>query len=94
MTPMAIDFSAIGMSAAIFATILTPLLTYLNQASQTYFLDLLAVPFALFLIAAVTEAIWQGDVTVVLFVLGVIVEIVLYVMMALEQYYFQKSKLT
>jgi len=91
---MTVDFSSLTTNAAMLATILTPLLSYLNNDSQTYFFDLLAVPFAIFLITALTGAIWQGDVPVVLCVIGVVLEIFLYVMMSIEQYYVRKLKVT
>jgi uncharacterized membrane protein len=44
----------------------------------------------IFLITALTGAVWPSDLTVALFVIGVAAEILLYVMMAIEQYYYRK----
>jgi hypothetical protein len=87
---MTVDYTSIAANSALMATILTPVLSYINSDIQTYFLDLLAVPFVIFLITALTGAVWPSDLTVALFVIGVAAEIVLYVMMAIEQYYYRK----
>ena len=91
---MSVDYSSIATNSALLATVLTPLLAYLNKDSKTKFFDLLALPFVIFLLAAVSSSVSPGDLSVYLFVAGVAVEIGVYLMLAAESYYFAEYRLT
>ena len=87
---MSIDYASIATNSALLATILTPLLQYVNKASQTYFFDLMGLPFAVFLVTTVTSVIDPNDYTVFLFVLSIVLEVVIYGLIVIERYYFEK----
>lgn len=91
---MSVDYSAIANNSALLATVLTPLLGYLNRDSKTKFFDLLALPFVIFLLSAVSSSVYPGDVSVYLFISGVAIEIGVYLMMAVESYYYAEYRLT
>jgi hypothetical protein len=88
-----IDYSTIATNSAVLAAILTPLLQYINGKSQTYFLDLLAVPFGIFVVTALTGAVDPNFYTVILFIIGATLEIVIYSLLIVEQYYYGKFRL-
>ena len=89
-----VDYSSIANNSALLAAILTPLLGYLHKESQTYYLDLLAVPFIIFLLTVATSTIVPNDLSVWLFVIGIAIEIGLYLMIALESLDVEKQRLT
>jgi hypothetical protein len=91
---MSIDYSSLATNSAALAAILSPLLQYVHRKSQTYFLDLLAIPFGIFLVTTLTSAVNPNLYTVILFIIGVILEIGIYSLLVIEQYYYGKYRLT
>jgi hypothetical protein len=90
---MSVDYASIANNSTLLATVLTPLLAYVNRENKTRFLDLIGVPFVIFLLAIVSSSVSPGSLSVVLFVFGVSVEILVYLMMAVENYYFAEYRL-
>ncbi len=91
---MSVDYSSIANNSALLATVLTPLLAYLNKESKSKFFDVLAVPFVIFLLTVVSSAAFPGPLSVALFIVGVAAEIVIYVALAVEGYYYTEYRLT
>lgn len=91
---MSVDFSSIANNSALLAAILTPLLGYLNKDCQTYFLNLLALLFTIFMVTIATSTIIPDVWSEYLFVGGIVLVIGLYLAIASEQYYFGKLRLT
>ncbi len=88
------DYSSIANNSALLATVLTPLLAYLNKESKSKFFDILAFPFVVFLLTVVSSAAFPGPLSVTLFVIGVTSEIVIYLALAIEGYYYSEYKLS
>lgn len=90
---MSVDYSSIANNSALLATVLTPLLAYLNKESKSKFFDVLAVPFVIFLLTVVSSAAFPGPLSVALFIIGVAAEIVIYIALAVEGYYYTEYRL-
>ena len=91
---MTVDYSLIANNSVLLATILVPLLGYIHRESQTYYLDLLAIPFVLFMVAVASSILVPNEYSVYLFVVGVVSVILLYLMMAFETLLFETHRLT
>ena len=91
---MNVDYSSMASNSVLLAALLTPILAYLNRKIETYFLDLLALPFVMFMTTIVTSTAWPNAASLWLYVGGIVVEIVLYCFMAVEQFYVDRDRLT